>query len=213
MKIPPDLEHYRLAIQFWISSELRAAGFSLSSLWNSQLLLSSLTTGGCWYIAAIAASIYAAALPGSAIASYLLKGSNETLGPTLWNIVATVGLLGFGATFLVPHVAFISKWSRHVLISAFISGCLMLATLTFQYVGFLGSPTEDVGVPYCVMITLLGTLLLVCYALNFLILYLATLIHPDSDFMRSLTKLTPSLRIGGGALVLAAVAFGAAGTA
>jgi hypothetical protein len=208
-----DLKRFKAAIQFWVSSELRAAGFSPSCLWNSQLLFRNLATGGFWYIAAIAASLYAAALPGSAIASYLLKGSNETLGPTLWNIVATAGLLGFGVTFLVPHVAFISKWSRHVLISAFISGCLMLATLTFQYVGFLGSPAEDVGAQYWVMIALGGALLLVCYALNFLILYLATLIHPNSDFMRSLTKLTPSLRIGGGALVLAAVAFGVAGTA
>ncbi|WP_019601224.1 hypothetical protein [Teredinibacter turnerae] len=210
MNIKEYVGQVRNAIHYWVGSNLSAAGFSRSSVWNTQLVFRDLSTGAIWYIAAIAASIYAALLPNSIISGYILKGADQTLGPILWNIVATAGLIGFGLILITPGVALISKWSRHVLLSAFVSGCLMLGTLTFRYFSFLDNLGGELGAQYWMMAVLAGLLLIVCYALNLLILYLATLIHPSSTFMMSLKRLTPSLRIGSGILVLAAVAVGMA---
>lgn len=211
MNIREYVEQARNGIHFWVGSNLSAAGFSRSSVWNAQLVFRDLSTGAIWYIAAIAASIYAALLPSSIISGYILKGADQTLGPILWNIVATAGLIGFGLILIAPEIALISKWSRHVLLSAFISGCLMLGTLTFRYFAFLDNPGVELGAQFWMMAVLAGVLLVVCYALNLMILYLAALIHPRSEFMMPLKRLTPSLRIGSSILVLTAVAVGMAG--
>jgi hypothetical protein len=211
MNLRVYVEQVGNCIHSWIGSNLSAAGFSRSSVWNTQLVFRDLSTGAFWYIAAIAASIYAALLPSSIISGYIQKGADQTLGPILWNIVATAGLIGFGLILIAPGVALISKWSRHVLLSAFVSGCLMLGTLTFRYFTLLDNPGGELGAQYWMMVVLAGVLLIVCYVLNLMILYLATLIHPSAAFMMSLKRLTPSLRIGSGILVLTAVAVGMAG--
>lgn len=212
MNVRRNIEGFRNATQYWVKSNLSAAGFSPMSLWDTPLILRNLTVGGLWYLAATIALALASHRPESPLSDYILKGADETLSPTLWNLVSTIGLLGFGVTLVVPRISTITNWSRHVLLSAFITGCLMLATLTVRFISFLGSPAENFGEYYWAMIPLSGVLLVTCYALNFFIAYLATLVHPHSGFMKPLQKLTPGLRIGGGAIVLVAVVFGMAGT-
>ena len=207
------LKEVRAVTHHWVRQECTIAGFSSASLCNQPLIIRHALTGGLWYLGAIMALLFASLAPDdSQVSIYVAKGMADTLSPILWNIVATVGLLGFGITLLLPNIAVVIQSSRHLLISAYIMGCLMLATLTFQYASFLGSPAEHFGEYYWLLVPLSGLLLAACYLLNFSIVYVAVLLHPKAGFMQPLRHLSPSLRIGGAMLVFSAISFGVVNT-
>ena len=130
---------------------------------------------------------------------YLQAAISEGIGPHLWNVIGTLGLVLFGLALLFPRVHFIARSAHQVLINTFAIGGLSFGLLFGQLATALVSATANIATWKAWLIGAGGLFLAIqVLALNFSLWYFSQLMasREEADhFLHQVERVALRLRV------------------
>lgn len=142
-------------------------------------------------VAVMLTARYGAILPSQ----YLNAAFNEGIGPHLWNVIGTMGLVLTAFAILVPTLKWPARWAASILMNTYAIGGLSFGILAGQFVSAIASSNIELWRTSLIGVT--GFILLAnAILLNFATWLLGGLVSRDSrlEFMSKIADVDFRLR-------------------
>jgi hypothetical protein len=107
--------------------------FDRTALWSPTIIKEGGTIVFWWASPAFALALIAAKCQKHLPSAYLKAAIEEGIGPHLWNLIGTIGLIFVGLAFLFPRARFIARSAYQVLINTYAIGGLTLGLALGQF--------------------------------------------------------------------------------
>lgn len=180
-------------IKDYVNGQLRR--LSWSDLFDREDFVTSLLICMGWSLSGCAYWVVVNHLPHVGNTPYLLSAAQEGMSAILWNVMAVIGFMASAIALLFPRWDSVAGVARHVLMTTFGMGALMLGLLLAQAVA-QDSGSALVGWRSWMFDARLTVLFLAAYTFNFGVWYFASLMSDRSRREGFLHKMsTVSIRV------------------
>ncbi|AJY40565.1 hypothetical protein I6G56_32645 [Burkholderia humptydooensis] len=191
----PVLHTLLLRIRHWLRHHTR--DFARSDFWPGRTLFEAFTVLAAWVLPAIAGVIVTGWLGSHRSVTYLQAAIQEGIGPHIWNVFATLGMVLFGMLVAAPRQKWLALAAHQVMLNTYSLGALMLGLLLGQWIG-IGAPPAS-GLLHAFLRTAgMGVLFSIAFGLNLAVWYVAFLASPKrlhTGFMLKIARCAPQFRL------------------
>ena len=181
----------------YIAAQLQQ--FNSANLWSRRSALEGMRILLGWAVPSFSFVLAVDRFHEHVPSVYLQAAISEGIGPHLWNVIGTLGLVLFGLALLFPRVHFIARSAHQVLINTFAIGGLSFGLLFGQLATALVSATANIATWKAWLIGAGGLFLAIqVLALNFSLWYFSQLMasREEADhFLHQVERVALRLRV------------------
>lgn len=189
-------------IRLYLKDQLSV--FNKESMWSPIILKEGAKIVGWWAIPAFLSVWIVAHYRQHLPASYLECAINEGIGPHLWNVIGTLGLIFVGIALVFPESRFIAQSAHQILINTYAIGGLSFGLIFGQLTTSIASANIEKWKIWLMSAGAVALAIQVIF-LNFSLWYLGHLMssrQKDDGFMHRVTKVHLRIRLIAASIII-----------